>query len=157
MAKEHLHVVEPSETHVLKAVAWDSMYAAYKFSVEAAPDKKGQDAAKKMLATMDKILENTAATLSSSKTWRGKMPRQIEDEFLYACRACGHASAKTDWEPYRIKDDNRPMMICPHCGTWQDVSIANKVVEPAPKPKETKPDEGQPKKETGKSGSAPKK
>ncbi len=69
-------MIEPNETHILKAVAWDTLYASamMESSIENAA---GAGELKKtiynsILATMDAVLQMAGEKLQDPKTWEEK-------------------------------------------------------------------------------------
>ena len=62
--------IQPNEIHVLKAVAWDTLYAMADMTAEGFGESKGQ---KKQAAALKEIMDNTmeaaADKLSNPETW----------------------------------------------------------------------------------------
>jgi len=118
--------VEPNDGHVLKAIAWDALYAGLY--------AEGNTASLDML---DSVLEKVGTKLSNPMTWENDMASKYESKDRYYCRACRHAEPKGDWK--LIKLANAPFWICPYCGAIVDVSIANVMPEDEPEPDDTIP------------------
>ncbi len=113
--------IEPDETHVLKAAAWDALYAG----LQAQDNRES-------IHMLDSLFEKVGAKLSNPMTWENGMAKKYESDERFYCRACRHAEPREDWKP--IKLANAPFSICPYCGAIIDLSIANKI---GPAPDET--------------------
>ena len=110
-------MTQPNETHMLKAVAWDALYAGLKI--------ENQKITKNLILIMDKLLEQTGETLADKNTWMrwGKM-RKFDNDDLYLCHACNKASAKELFKPVEALGMAN-VAICPECGVVLVLDVAN--------------------------------
>ncbi len=120
----------PDERHVIKATAWDALYAAWQIE---SSNNEGNEIAAMLIKTMDSLLNQVGEKYSTAKTWGAIMPKKFEHDTLYRCTACGSATAKTDWVHYRDG-----LRICPNCGCIMDLSITNE--DPPDQPHHDKPE-----------------
>lgn len=121
----------PNETHVIKATAWDALYAAYQLS-----NNRPDSLPAAFLKTMDTLLNQVGEKYSNAKTWGAIMPKKFSHETMYRCTACGSATLKTDWTYY--KDG---LFKCPNCGCIQDLTITNENPPEVPRaPEQEKPE-----------------
>ena len=121
--------IEPNETHVLKATAWDALYAAYTIEIEAKIASSGAGAntgfADNMIAVMDKLLAQVADKYQNAKTWGEIRMRQFDNDPLCLCRACDKAESRDKWNFVGWIQDTA-VHTCPNCGALQDASVVNK-------------------------------
>ena len=139
------HQITPDETHVIKAMAWDSL----KNSINLNPEQR------KVMGwlgdLMDSILERVGDKVSKSSTWELGMAKKFKNDDYYKCIACGTATPKGDWLSFPLANAPIEFSKCPHCGGIFDLSIGNEIEpveeptqepdapEPEPKPVAKKP------------------
>jgi len=120
-------MIQPNETHMLKATAWDALYAAatIKFANE-----RNHKPTEVLIALMDSLLKQTGETLADKNIWMrwGKM-RKFDNEKLYYCHACGRASDKEGFDRVKVGGVSN-VVICPECGSIFKLDVHNVVREP---------------------------
>ena len=121
------HQITPDETHVIKAMAWDALYAS--LSVSAKIEKDAM--ALSVKAIMDTTLGRVGNTVSKSSTWELGMAKKFKNDLYYKCVACGTATKKDEW--LSVKGMPEEFSKCPHCGGLFDLSVGNEI-EPIDEP-----------------------
>ena len=133
MSKPKAPRITPNEGHIIKATAWDALYAAYQINNETGNSRESVFA-KAFLKTMDTLLDQVGEKYSTAETWEAIMPKKFENDELYRCVACATATLKTDWEQVLLVTPDPAKLgqyyICPSCGCIVDVSVMNVMPEP---------------------------
>ena len=61
--------IQPDEGHVLKAMAWDTMYYAFSIQAETSTKKADREQAVKWMAVMNENLDNIGNAMSKPGFW----------------------------------------------------------------------------------------
>ena len=62
-------MLEPTQGHIIKAMAWDTLYYAFSIQAETAKSKKDRDRARNWMAVMDQNLENIGKEMATPDFW----------------------------------------------------------------------------------------